>query len=47
MLESYLEWSRHAMFVSLHFLEGIHKFELPVSGTTLKVCGGSPTWISM
>jgi hypothetical protein len=37
---------QHAMLVSLHFLDGIHKFDEPVSKTTLKDCGGVPMVIT-
>lgn len=33
---------RQAIFVKLHFLDGTHKLEEPVSKTTLNFCGGDP-----
>lgn len=42
----YLLCRRHAILVSEHFFEGTHKFEDPVSNTTLKLCGGVPMLIA-
>lgn len=33
---------QHAISVQEHVDEGIHRFELPVSNTTVKFCGGVP-----
>ena len=33
---------RQAISVILHFLEGTHRLEDPVSNTTLNSCGGVP-----
>ena len=38
--------SQHAMLKRLQWLEGTHRFELPVSKMTLKVWGGVPKPIS-
>lgn len=43
--ESYLLWSQQA--IELHSDDGTHKLALPVSRTTLKVCGGVPSVISV
>lgn len=42
--DSYLVWRKQAM--ELHSDDGTHRLELPVSRTTLNVCGGVPMVIS-
>ena len=41
-VESYFEWILHAMFDSGHVFDGTHRFEEPVSKTTLNDCAGVP-----
>lgn len=42
---SYYENLQQAIFVKLHFLEGIHKLDDPVSKMTLNNWGGLPILI--
>ena len=36
------DYSQHAMSESLHFLDGTHRLDDPVSNITLNCCGGVP-----
>ena len=36
---------QQAMFTTEHFFDGTHKFDEPVSNTTLNDCGGEPNVI--
>lgn len=38
----FVEYLLHARFVDGQLAEGIHKFDEPLSKTTIKVCGGVP-----
>ena len=44
LLKQYVQSTnlQHAISYMGHFFEGIHKFEDPVSNTTLKSCDGFP-----
>lgn len=39
-------YAQQAMFVKLHSFDGTHKFDEPVSNTTLKLCSGCPREIT-
>ena len=41
-VESYFLCSLHARSPALHILEGTHRFDEPVSNTTLNDCAGVP-----